>query len=71
MDGVLVSSDAGRTLEIPAEELSAGVHVVEAKTLYSGTEYSSSAEVDVLAEGEFYIDFTFDFEEGGLREDAQ
>lgn len=71
VDGVLVSSDAGRTLEIPAEELSAGVHVVEAKTLYSGTEYSSSAEVDVLAEGEFYIDFAFDFEEGGLREDAQ
>lgn len=71
IDGNLQPDVTGRVFELPAALLSAGVHKIEAKTSYNGLDYSSSAELDILAEGEFLIDFDLIFEEGGLRQDAQ
>ena len=71
LDGNLQPDVTGRVFELPAALLSAGKHKIESKTTYKGLAYSSSAELDILADGEFLIDFDLVFEEGGLRQDAQ
>lgn len=60
IDGVEVSNVHGLVLSVSSYSLSAGIHEVEAKTSTQSANYTAKAEVDVLGENEFFLDFNLD-----------